>query len=93
MFASGERITKPSGLAKDQMRGPRVGVQEAGKALRDKDLSPFPDRAGTSTVALWRNPGIDLDHGESRQIVSFGPKTCGCRVSWELIRCQLLRLS
>jgi hypothetical protein len=72
MFASGERITKPSGLAKDQMRGPGAGAKGAGIALRHKGLSPFSDRGGTSTVTLWRNPGVDLDHGESRQIVSFG---------------------
>jgi hypothetical protein len=74
MFASGERITKPSGLAKDQMRGPGAEAKGTGKALRHKDLSPFSDRRGTSTVTPWRNPGIGLDHGEGRQIVSFGPE-------------------
>lgn len=93
MFASGERITKPSGLAKDQMTGAATGPKGAGKTLRRKDLSPFPDRAGTQTVTLWRNPGIHLDHDESRQIVSFGPEACDRRVSWELIRCQPLQLT
>jgi hypothetical protein len=74
MFASRQRITKPSGLAKDQMTGAGAGSNAAGKTLQRKDLSPFPDLGGTQTVTLWRNPGIHLDHGESRQIVSFGPE-------------------
>ncbi len=47
--ATGERITKPPGLAKDEMGRCPAGRADGGKSLRHSDLSAFWTRAGATS--------------------------------------------
>jgi hypothetical protein len=71
MFASGERITKPFGLAKDQMSFSGTVVDGTGNRRQLNDLLPFSVWRAISSAARPRNSGIRLGHGASRQFDSI----------------------
>ena len=66
MFASRVRITKPSGLAKDQMTFGAAVADQAGIPRQLNDLPRVVIGERTSSVTRWCNPGIRLGHSASR---------------------------